>query len=402
MDKNTLGFGSICAKESKDLRTTKPHVLPIYPTSSFQFADIEQGIAAFDGKRDVHMYTRYGNPTTDAVADKLARLESYGLEEEATAYLTGSGMAAISVLLTGLLEAGDKVLTQENLYGGTTMYMTQILSKQGVEVEMIDFKNAALLEEKMRTDRRIKLVYIESPANPVMALTDLEYVGALGRTYGILTAIDNTFCTPFIQQPFQFGIDFVVHSATKFLNGHGNSIAGAIVSVRRDLMQTKIFTALKLSGSICSPFEAWLLHNGLKTLELRMTRHSENAQEVAEYLERHPGVLRVNYNGLPSHPDHELAQKQMGMYGGMLSFELKGGIQAGLEFMNRVRFCTIAPTLGDTDTLIMHPASMSHRGIERTVRERNGITDGLIRMSVGIENAADILADLETALNRNS
>ena len=394
----TTGFGSICAKETKDFRTTKPHVLPIYPTSSFQFEDINQGIALFSGEEEGHKYSRYSNPTTDAVADKIARLEAYGLEEEATAYLTGSGMAAISILLFGLLQAGDKVLTQENLYGGTAELMLRQLATHGVEVEMIDFKNAPLVEEKMRTDKQIKLVYLESPANPTMSLVDLEYVGALGRTHGVLTAIDNTFCTPYIQQPFQFGIDFVVHSTTKFLNGHGNSIAGIIVSTRKDLMETKIFTALKLFGGICSPFEAWLLHNGLKTLELRMERHCENAQEVAEFLEQHPKVERVNYNGLPSHPDHDLAKKQMSGFGGMMSFELKGGMEAGLAFMNKSKFCTLAPTLGDVDTLLLHPASMSHRGIAKEIRERNGITDGLIRLSVGIENVYDIVEDLKQAL----
>lgn len=396
--KESKGFGSICAKEGKEFRTTKPHVLPIYPTSSFQFEDINQGIAIFSGEEEGHKYSRYANPTNDAVADKIARLEAYGLDVAAQAFLTGSGMAAISTLLFGLLKSGDKVLTQENLYGGTAELMTRQLATHGVEVEMIDFKNVDLLTQKIQTDKQIKLIYIESPANPTMSLVDLELIGALGRTNGVLTAIDNTFCTPYIQQPFQFGIDFIVHSTTKFLNGHGNSIAGIIVSTRLDLMQTKIFTALKLFGTNCSPFEAWLLHNGLKTLELRMQRHSENAQQIAEFLQEHPQVEKVNYNGLPSHPDHELAQKQMSSYGGMMSFELKGGMEAGLTFMNKIKFCTLAPTLGDVDTLLLHPASMSHKGIAREIRERNGITDGLIRMSVGIENVYDIIQDLKQAL----
>lgn len=397
MEEST-GFGSICAKETKDFSTTKPHILPIYPTSSFQFSDINQGIALFSGEEEGHKYSRYGNPTVDAVADKIARLEAYGLDIEASAFMMSSGMAAISTLLMGLLKAGDKVLTQENLYGGTAEFMKRVLMTHGVEVEMIDFKNIKLVEEKLRTDKTIQLVYLESPANPTMALVDLEVIGGIAQMHKVLTAIDNTFCTPYIQQPFQFGIDFIVHSTTKFLNGHGNSIAGIIVSTRKDLMETKIFTAMKLFGTNCSPWEAWLLHNGLKTLELRMERHTENAQFVAEFLEHHPKIARVNYNGLSSHPDHELAKKQMSGFGGMMSFELKGGMDAGLNFMNKIKFCTLAPTLGDVDTLLLHPASMSHRGIEKEVRERNGITDGLIRMSVGIENVSDIIADLEQAL----
>ena len=394
-----MDFTSACVKETPDFRSTKPHVLPIYPTSAFAFDNIDQGIAAFSGTPD-HKYSRYSNPTNDAVADKIARLECHGTGKEATAYLTSSGMAAISTLCTGLLQSGDKVLTQENLYGGTAELMHRILTKNGITVEMIDFKNHTLVEEKMRTEKQIKLVYLESPANPTMSLVDLEFVGGLGKQYGVLTAIDNTFCTPYLQQPFRFGIDFIVHSTTKFLNGHGNSVAGIIVSTRKDLMEQKIFTALKLLGTNCSPFEAWLLHNGLKTLALRMEKHSANALKVARFLVNDAAVETVNYNGLETHPDHGLAKKQMRLFGGMMSFSLKGGMSAGLDFMNKIKFCTLAPTLGDVDTLLLHPASMSHRGIEKEVRERNGITDGLIRISVGIEDVEDIIADLGQALKK--
>ncbi|MEO0778596.1 MAG: PLP-dependent transferase, partial [Bacteroidota bacterium] len=231
-----------------------------------------------------------------------------------------------------------------------------------------------------------------------MACVDLAALGALARKYQCHTAVDNTFCTPYLQQPFRYDIDFIVHSTTKYLNGHGNSTAGIVIGRDVELMQKKVWTAMKLTGTNCNPFDAWLTHNGLKTLELRMDRHCSNAQRVAEYLEQHPAVERVNYNGLPSHPDHELAKSQMSGFGGMLSFELRAGLQAGIDFMNRIRFCTLAPTLGDVDTLVVHPASSSHLNVAKEVRLRNGITDGLVRLSVGIENPADIIADLEQAI----
>jgi methionine-gamma-lyase len=241
-------------------------------------------------------------------------------------------------------------------------------------------------------------LYFETPANPTLACVDMEALARLARQYGVYTAADNTFCTPYLQQPFRYGVDFIVHSTTKFLNGHGNSIAGVLVARDPEWLQTKGWQAMKLAGTNCNPWDAWLVHNGMKTLPLRMDRHSQNAQALAEFLEEHPKVARVNYNGLPSHPDHELASRQMRQFGGMLSFELMGGLEAGVAFMKKVQFCTLAPTLGDVDTLILHPASMSHLNIPKEVRLQNGITDGLIRVSVGIENIRDIQADLEQAM----
>lgn len=227
---------------------------------------------------------------------------------------------------------------------------------------------------------------------------DLTEIAALAGKYGRLTAVDNTFCTPYLQQPLRFGIDFVVHSTTKYLNGHGNSTAGAIIGKDKTMMKEKVWRTMKLLGTNCNPFDAWLINNGLKTLELRMERHSDNAMQVAQFLEKHPSVTRVNYNGLSSHPDHALAAKQMKRFSGMLSFELSGGLQAGIDFINKLKFCVLAPTMGDVDTLAMHPASMSHSSVPREIRLLNGITDGLVRLSIGIENIEDILADLDQAL----
>lgn len=393
---------SFVVKERGDNRTTEPHVLPIYATSSFSFENIDQGIEIFKNPESGHTYSRYANPTVDTVARKIADLEAFGLDDiQAEAVMTSSGMSAISTLLLGVLKAGDKVLSQGNLYGGTTELLLGILRPLGVETIFTDLRDLNRVDELLAQDPAIRLVYCESPANPTLACVDIAGLAACARRHGAWSAIDNTFPTPLLQQPFAHGVDFIVHSTTKYLNGHGNSIAGVVVGRDRELMRKTVWRAMKLAGTNCSPFEAWLTHNGLKTLALRMERHCANALALAEFLEKHPAVARVNYPGLTSHPDHALAKRQMrGGFGGMLSFELKGGLDAGLACMNRIRFCALAPTLGDVDTLILHPASSSHLNVAREIREQNGITDGMIRVSVGIENVADIIADLEQAMGK--
>lgn len=394
-----MKIDSLVVRENGDNRTTAPHILPIYATSSFAFESIDQGIEIFKNIESGHVYSRYANPTVDTVAAKIAALETHGLGFEAVAVMTSSGMSAISTLLLGLLKKGDKVLTQGNLYGGTTELFNQIFGAMGIETVLAELQNLDEVEAALRRDPAIKMLYCETPANPTLACVDIAALADIARQHGVWSAIDNTFATPLLQQPFAAGVDFIVHSTTKFLNGHGNSTAGLVVGRDRDLMRKKVWNAMKLVGTNCSPFEAWLTHNGLKTVALRMERHCSNAQQLAEFLENHPAVARVNYPGLASHPDHELAKKQMrGGFGGMLSFELRGGLEAGIRAMNRVEFCTLAPTLGDADTLILHPASMSHLRVPKEIREQNGITDGLIRVSVGIENAADIIGDIERAI----
>lgn len=391
-------IGSFCVHELKDKKTTKPHQLPIYATSSFEFENIDQGIDIFSGKEKGHVYGRYGNPTIEVVAEKVARLEGFGMDIEPEAILFSSGMSAISTLMMATLKSGDKILSQGNLYGGTTELFAKILQPLGIELIMTNLKQLDKVEEILSKDPMIKMLYFETPANPSLACIDLEKLSALAKKYNRYTAIDNTFCTPYLQQPFKYGIDFIIHSTTKYLNGHGNSIAGALVGKDKTLMRTKIWTAMKLIGTNCNPWDAWLINNGIKTLELRMDRHCSNAMAAARFLEKHPRVIKVNYPGLESHEDHTIALKQMSAFGGMLSFEIEGGVEAGIQFMNNIKMCVLAPTLGDVDTLILHPASMSHLNIPREVRLRNGITDGLIRLSVGIENPEDIIADLEQAL----
>jgi len=304
-------------------------------------------------------------------------------------------------MVMGLLKSGDKILTQGNLYGGVTELFVKIFQPLGIGVEMLDLHDLDQVEAAVKEDKNIKLLYCETPANPTLACVDLEGLAGIASKHGRFSAVDNTFATPYLQQPLKYGIDFVVHSTTKFLNGHGNSIAGVLVTSHKEQLRMggAIWQAMKLTGTNCNPWDAWLVHNGMKTLVLRMERHSSNALEIADFLQNAKQVERVNYCGLSTHPDHAIAKKQMRAFGGMMSFELKGGLAAGLRFMNAIKMCTLAPTLGDVDTLILHPASMSHLNIPKEVRVANGITDGLVRLSVGIEHPLDILNDLAQALN---
>lgn len=394
-----MDIASLLVKEQPDNRTVKPHILPIYATSSFAFDSMDQGIEIFNNIESGHVYSRYANPTVDTVARKIALLESHNLGFEADALMTSSGMSAISTLFLGLLKSGESILTQGNLYGGTTELLKSVIEPIGVSTHFVHLNDLSAVESALKANPNIKMLYCETPANPSLSCVDIAALSQIAHKYGAWCAIDNTFASPYLQQPFAFGVDFIIHSTTKYINGHGNSIAGVVVARDRALMREKIWRAMKLLGTNCSPFEAWLTNNGIKTLALRMDRHCANALALANYLEQHPSVERVNYPGLASHPDHQLAKKQMPKgFGGMLSFEIKGGFDAGLKCMNKIQFCALAPTLGDVDTLILHPASSSHLRVPKAVREENGITDGLIRVSVGIEHIDDIISDFEASI----
>lgn len=398
MDTPTYGPSSISARDPQWSAGNPPHQLPIYAASSFLFDSIEQGIAIFDGEEAGNIYSRFGNPTIDAVAGKIARLESRGLDDQAFGLLTSSGMSAISLIGLGLLGPGDILLTHADLYGGTVALFRDVLSPLGVELLVHDLRDQDGLLVLLEKHPNIRCIYCETPSNPILRCIDLARIAALAKAYNCYTVVDNTFATPILQQPLSFGIDFVVHSTTKYLNGHGTGTAGVVVSQHEDLMKGELLNKLRLLGGTASPWEAWLLHNGMKTLSLRMERHCQNAQLVAEMLQAMPQVARVNYLGLPDHPDYDLAQQQMQGPGGMISFELEGGLEAGKAFMNKLQFCTLTPTLGDVDTLVLHPATMSHRALDPAIRRAHGISDGLVRISVGIEDIADILQDLEQAI----
>ena len=398
MNKN-FSFDTHCVLEYKDERTTKPHILPIYATSSFEMENMAHGTDIFTGKEHGHVYGRYGNPTIDTTARKIADLEAFGLDIESYGFLTSSGMSAIAVLMQSLLKAGDAILTQEDLYGGTTELFKSVFSRMHVKTFFSNLQNTDEVEKILSENPDIKVVYLETPSNPACSCVDLTAISAVCSRYNVLTVADNTFCTPLLQQPFIYGIDFIIHSTTKYLNGHGNSIAGVIIG--KDLSyRDVIWKMLKLTGSTCNPFDAWLIYNGLKTLGLRMEKHSSNAMELAVFLDSHPLVSKVNYAGLPNHPGHEIAVKQMRMFGGMLSFEVTGDAGAVQRVMDNLMLATYAPTLGDVNTLVLHPRSSSHLNVAPEVCEKNGITTNLIRVSVGIENSKDIMADFNQALSR--
>lgn len=389
---------SLCVKEHPELRTSQPHQLPIYATSSFEFETMEEGIDIFSGKASGHVYSRYGNPTIDTVSQKLADMEAYGTGLTAYGYLTSSGMSAISTLVLSMLKSGDSILTQNDLYGGTTELFVKVISNSGIKTIFTDLTDIDAVEQILQNNRSVKMLYLETPANPTMKCIDILPMSRLGKKYGVFTCVDNTFCTPIIQQPLSLGVDFVIHSTTKYINGHGNSIAGILIG-HDERYKKQIWTTLKLIGSTCNAWDAWLINNGVKTLALRMQKHAENAKQIAEFLEGHAKVKLVNYNGLVSHPYHEVAKRQMKSFGGMLSFEIDGTLKEVLFILNRLKFCKIAPTLGDVDTLVLHPATSSHINVDKSQRELSGISDGLVRLSVGIEDAVDIIEDIEQALS---
>ena len=396
------GFRSICVKDPV-LDGKSAHVPPIYATSTFTYENLEDAFEFFKtgGKnKEVYTYSRMGNPTVRFVADKIAALESYELEGDYFGMLFASGMAAISAAVLSYVKSGDKIITQGNLYGTTNQLLVSLLKDFRVETIYADLKDLNFVEDLIINDDKIKLLYIETPANPTLACYDLDGLAAIAQNLGIKTIVDNTFASPYIQQPLKFGIDCVVHSSTKFLNGHGTGTSGVLVGKMEEEWYQKVYGIQKMIGGICSPFEAFLLNNGIKTLPLRMEQHQKNALQLAQFLEQHPQVNKVNYLGLESHPDHTLAKEQMQGYTGMLSFEINGGLEAGMSFMRAIQFCTLTASLGTADTLVTHPASTSHSNVPKEQRLQFGITDGLIRMSVGMENIEDIIGDIQQALDK--
>ncbi len=391
-------FESLSAREWPDPKTTRPHILPIYATASYDFESMEESISIFSAQTEGHTYSRYGNPTVEATASKIAALETYGSDLEASAVMTNSGMSALHVLISGLLKSGDKVLTQANIYGGSTELLRQMSARWNIDLIYADLSNSEEVDQLLKKDKGIKLVFFETPANPTLACIDIEALCTITQLHCVWSAIDNTFATPYLQQPMLLGADFVIHSTSKFLNGHGTTISGVLLGLDPDLFKSRIWNTMKLTGANCSPFEAWLVYQGIKTLPLRMNKHSENAMALALALSANDNVLTVNYPGLETHPDHLIAKKQMRAFGGMMSFELKGGMDAALQSMNRMQLCSLTPTLGDVDTMVLHPASSSHIKIDPEIRKKVGITDGLIRISVGIEDPQDIIDDVLQAI----
>ncbi len=380
------------------------HIAPIFATSTFTFDDAQQGMDRFTKKEDGYIYSRFGNPTTAAAAEIIASLETFGIKDDdgnplkAKALLQASGQAAMTTMLMANLSAGDSLVSSHAIYGGTHEFLSKLLPRFGINCHFIDMEDFNVLENALKTNSSIKLIHLETPANPAMQCIDLEAVCALAKQYGKLVTVDNTFATPYLQQPFRYGADYIFHSTTKFLNGHGNAIGGVLIGKDVEAMDNRVFNTYKLMGGNANPFDAFLLIQGIKTLAVRMDRHCSNAVQVAAYLEKHPAIKTVNYNGLVSHPGYNISQKQMRHPGAVLSFELKGGYERAVTFIDRLRICVRAVSLGTTDTLASHPASMSHSGMSARQRQEAGISDGLVRMSIGLEDIADLLSDMEQAL----
>ena len=367
---------------------------PIYQTSTFIFDTAEQGGRRFALEEDGYIYGRLGNPTTAQVEEKLA-----GLEGGEAAVATGSGMGAITSVIWSHVKAGDHIVAAKTLYGCTFAYLSHGIERFGVDVTFVDTSDPEKVRAAMKDNTT--MVYLETPANPNLLITDIEAVAKIAHEKeGCMVVVDNTFCTPYIQRPLELGADVVVHSATKYLNGHGDVIAGFAAGSAEFMAQVRLFGIKDMTGSVISPFDAYLINRGMKTLNIRMDRHCANAQKVAEFLEGHPAVETIYYPGLKSFAQYELAKKQMDLPGAMIAFELKGGLEAGRQLMNTVELCTLAVSLGDCETLIQHPATMTHSPYTPEERAASGIAEGLVRLSVGLEAADDIIADLRAALDK--
>lgn len=363
---------------------------PIYQSTTFVSADAEEMAAVYGEQKPGYMYTRYGNPTIHVLESKLAALE--GGE---AALATASGMAAVSTAILGYVKAGDHVVAARSLYGAAYNFLNRKLPRMGASATFVDSARVEDFEQALQPNTR--LIYFETPSNPVLEVVDIAAIAALGRARGIPTMLDNTFASPALQQPLRMGVTVSVHSATKYLCGHGDAMGGAIIGPR-DYISLLVHEVIRDYGGVISPFNAWLILRGIRTLHLRMPAHCANARQIAEFLAAHPNVERVYYPGLPHHRGHELAKKQMSDFGAMISFEAKRGYEGGKQVMDGVKLFARAASLGDTRSLIVHPASTSHRAVPPEDRRAIGITDGLVRLSVGIESAADLIADLEQAL----
>lgn len=371
-------------------KTGVPLLPPIYQNSTFRFATAAECAEAFRDEESGYVYTRWGNPTQEVLEQKLAVLEA-----GEAALAAASGMGAVSTALLTALADGGHVVAMENLYSATFQILNEEFPRFGIQTTFVDATDPTQIERAIRADT--KVLYLESPTNPLLKLVDLQAAAEIAKAHGLTSIIDNTFATPCGQQPITFGIDVVVHSMTKYMSGSGAVIAGAIIGQKEFIVRAKE-GALRNFGAVISPFNAWLTLHGLTTLPLRFTRHSENATRVATFLEAHPAVAWVRHPSLTSHPQHELAKRQMDAFGGMITLELKEGRAAGEHLVDHLQLCSLAVSLGDVRTLICHPASTTHSHVPAEIRRRTGITDGLVRISIGLEDPEDIVADLEQAL----
>lgn len=382
-------FETDAIRQQHERSSFREHAVPVYLTSSFVFDDAEQARAMFADEITGNIYSRYSNPNTNELIEKLCSME--GTED---GIATASGMAAMYASMAALLKSGDHVLACRSVFGSTHQILNTIFPKVGITHTYADVNEPETWEAKIQPNTR--MIFVETPSNPALDLIDLEWLGKLARKHNLILNVDNCFATPYLQNPVKWGAHIVTHSATKFMDGQGRVIAGAILGTKELIKEIRFFA--RHTGPSLSPFNAWILSKSLETLAVRMERHCQNALELAKYLEGNKDVLKVKYPFLPSHPQHALAKKQMKMGGGLVTFEIKGGLDQGRKFLNALKMISHTPNLGDTRTIAIHPASTTHSKLTDAERGAVGITPGLIRIAVGLEHIEDIIADVQQAI----
>ena len=388
MENNKQNFETLAIRTQTERTQYDEHSVPLYLTSSFIFEDAEDMRASFAEEKPKNLYSRFTNPNVTEFIDKIAKME--GAE---TGYAFATGMAAIYSTLASLLSAGDHILSCRSVFGSTHTLFTKYFPKWNINTTYFE-ANEEDIEKYIRPET--KILYLETPTNPAIEVLDLEKMGKIAKKHNLLFVVDNCFATPYIQQPIKYGADVVVHSATKLIDGQGRVLGGVAVG-RADLIR-EIYLFARNTGPAMSPFNAWVLSKSLETLALRVEKHCENALKVAEFLEQHPNVEFVKYPFLKSHPNHEVAKKQMKLGGSIVAFQVKGGVEGGRNFLNKIKMCSLSANLGDTRTIVTHPASTTHSKLSEEERNEVGITAGLVRCSVGLENVEDIIEDLKQAL----
>ena len=390
MNEQEFGFETQAIRTQMERSQYLEHSVPLYLTSSFVFEDAEDMRASFADEKERNIYSRYSNPNTNEFVDKICKME--GAE---AGFAFASGMAAVYSTFAALLKSGDHIVSASSVFGATHSLFMKYFPKWNVQTSYFDINKPGTIESFIKPNT--KILFAESPTNPAVDIIDLELLGAIAKKHNLILIIDNCFATPYIQQPIKWGAHLVVHSATKLIDGQGRVLGGVTVG-RADLMK-EIYLFSRLTGPSLSPFNAWVLSKSLETLAVRVEKHCENAIKVAEFLENHPNVKRVKYPFLKSHPQHEIAKKQMILGGNIVAFEIKGGLEAGRMFLDKIKLCSLSPNLGDTRTIVTHPASTTHSKLSVDERLAVSITDGLVRVSVGLETVKDIIADLEQALS---
>ena len=390
MNDQEFGFETQAIRSQLERTQYLEHSVPLYLTSSFVFEDAEDMRASFTEEKDRNIYSRYSNPNTNEFVDKICKME--GAE---AGFAFASGMAAVYSTFAALLKSGDHIVSASSVFGATHSLFMKYFPKWNIETSYFDINKPETIESFIKPNT--KILFAESPTNPAVDIIDLELLGAIAKKHNLILIIDNCFATPYIQQPIKWGAHLVVHSATKLMDGQGRVLGGITVG-DADLIQ-KIYLFSRLTGPSLSPFNAWVLSKSLETLAIRLDRHCENAMKVAEFLENHPQVNKVKYPFLKSHPQYEIAQKQMKLGGNIVAFEIKGGLEAGRAFLDKIKLCSLSPNLGDTRTIVTHPASTTHSKLSVEERLAVSISDGLVRVSVGLETVKDVIADLEQALS---